>query len=223
MRSAVNPEHRLTLVTGPTTFPVTLEEAKAQLFMDADDVVDEAVLWGLIRAATECCERVTRRALISQTWDMFLDYWPQRGLNGSDYWWDGTQEGAIGSLFNPVRAILIPKPPLQSITHIKTYDNADTPTTYSATKYFTDTASKPGRLVIREANETPWGERDANSIEIRFVAGYGDDRGTVPQALREGILRLTAWAYENRGACSDSDAMASGASAIWSGYKLMRF
>ena len=83
---------RLKLKTAPAVEPVTLEEAKLHLRVDSGD--DNALITALITTARELAERETKRAFITQTWQMYLDQAPV--------------------------IIEIPKPPLQSIVSIKT-------------------------------------------------------------------------------------------------------
>ena len=83
---------RLKLKTAPAVEPVTLEEAKLHLKVDGAE--DNTLITTLITTARELAERETKRAFITQTWQMYLDQAPQ--------------------------IIEIPKPPLQSIVSIKT-------------------------------------------------------------------------------------------------------
>jgi len=82
---------RLRLKTAPAVEPVTLEEAKAHLRVDGGD--ENALITALIATARMLGERETKRAFITQTWQMYLD--------------------------KAEAEIEIPKPPLQSIESIK--------------------------------------------------------------------------------------------------------
>ena len=58
--------------------------------------------------------------------------------------------------------------------------------------------------------------RAANGIEVRFVAGHGDAPGDVPARLRQGIVQLAAYLFENRGdALAGAAIDASGAAVLW--------
>src|SRR3954470_3436284 len=65
------------LLTPPAVEPVTLAEAKAYLRVDNDD--DDAVISALIAGARGHIESQTRRALITQTWQVVRDVWPGDG------------------------------------------------------------------------------------------------------------------------------------------------
>ena len=65
------------LLTPPAVEPVTLAEAKAYLRVEHDD--DDDVIASLIAAARSHIEAQTRRALITQTWQIRRDSWPGDG------------------------------------------------------------------------------------------------------------------------------------------------
>ena len=160
--------------------------------------------------------------LITQTWTMFLDRWPHRQRRGKDDWWDGVRQGSIATLFDPERELEVPKPPLISVDLIRTFDDDDVATTYADTKYFVDTATEPGRIVLRDAAAEPAPTRVANGLEVQFVAGYGPDYADVPEDIRQGILRFILYAYENRG-CDAQVAMdSSGAAVLWAKDRILR-
>jgi len=167
---------RLVVVTEPTELPVTLGEAKLHARIDED--ADNALVTGLVRTATELAETYTRRAFITQTWKMFLDEWPACGY------------------------VELPLAPLQSVTHIKTYDDADTATTFSGTSYQVDAISKPGRITVRSTASWPTPTRTMNGIEIQFICGYAADPANVPAKIKNAILSMVALLYENRGDAS---------------------
>ena len=87
----------LSLVTAPTTEPVSLRLAKKQVRQDLD-VDDDLLRDVIIPAARERGELATLRAWVSQTWDLVLDGFPGCG-------W-----------------IEIPKPPLVSVQWVKYQD-----------------------------------------------------------------------------------------------------
>lgn len=160
---------RLKLLTPPTAEPVSA--AEAILHARLEGVTDLALVDGFIKTARELAEAYQRRAYVSQTWQAFLDCGPSKSY------------------------IEIPRAPLQSVTHVKTYTDADVATTMSAADYYVDTVS--GRIVLRDGASWPDIGRVANGLEIQFIAGY--TTATLPQSVKTGILNLVAWLYEHRG------------------------
>src|SRR4029079_17469588 len=65
------------LLSGPAVEPVTLAEAKAYLRVEHDD--DDDVIAALIAGARVHVEAQTRRALITQSWRIVRDFWPEGG------------------------------------------------------------------------------------------------------------------------------------------------
>ncbi|CAB4176513.1 Phage conserved hypothetical protein [uncultured Caudovirales phage] len=182
------------LVTDYTTLPVTLAEVKNAIKLDTSVTTDDALIFSMIRTATDACQEYTGLSLLTQTWNLYLDRFPAKPME----WWDGVRQAAY--ITEHRSYIEIQKSPLQSVTHLKTYSDTDTATTFSASNYYVDTASKPARLVLR--NSAIWPSdvlRTANGIEIQFIAGYGSAQNNVPHGLRQGILTHVANMYENRG------------------------
>jgi hypothetical protein len=203
---------KLQLTAPPARLPVDLNELRAQLRLDDDQTVEDAILLAALRSATEACETFTRRSLITQTWTYFRDAWPG-GDNGAPLH-EGWREAALGK--SSVRALVLPRPPLQSVIHVKTFAEDDTEVLWPASEYFVDAAGLPGRLVARAGQAFPAPGRAANGIEVRFVAGHGDTPGDVPARLRQGIVQLAAYHFENRGDNAAEAALsASGAGALW--------
>lgn len=218
---------KLVLNTPAARLPLELNELRAQLRLDDDQTLEDAVLLAGLRAASEACERFTGRALITQIWTLFRDAWPLEddgaGLR------EGWREGVLSE--RRARALALPRPPLQSVVHVKTFAEDDTETVWPASNYVVDAAGLPGRLVARSGQAFPAPGRAANGIEVRFVAGHGDAPGDVPEALRQGILRLAAHLHEHRGdaagdaaggATSVTAQAASGAAALWRPFVVAR-
>lgn len=164
----------LKISSAPSVEPVSSAEARAHLRVDTSD--DDTLIGNLIKAAREYAEQVTRRALVTQTWELTLDEFP-----GED-------------------EIEIPLPPLQSVTNVKYYDeDGVTVTTMSSADYVVDTYNEPGKIVLTSGSTWPSDTlREANGVIIKFVAGYGDAGANVPQAIRQAILLIVGHLYENR-------------------------
>lgn len=162
----------LKLITPPTTEPVSLAEAKAHLRVDGAD--EDALIDGLITAARQHAEVFTRRAFITQTWELVLDGWPNK------------------------ESIEIPLPPLRSIVSVTYTDMDGVNTLWDAANYIVDTDSEPGRLVLDYEKTWPAVTlQPAGGIRIRFEAGYGGS-ADVPQAIKQAMLLHIGFLYEQR-------------------------
>ena len=170
---------RWSLVTAPTTEPLTTAEAKAHLRVTGSD--DDTPIDDIVATAREFIETETNRALITQTWDLFLDEFP------------GTDQ------------ILLPWPPLISIATVKYTPDADSgTTTFASSKYIVDLASEPGRIVLERDEVWPTDTlKSVNGVEVRFDAGYGA-ASAVPKRIKQLAKLLVGHWYVNR------EAMISG-------------
>lgn len=156
---------------------------------DASTSVEDDLINSLITAARQYCEKFQNRAFITQTWELWLDDWPDK------YY------------------IEIPLPPLSSITSLVYYSTADAATTayqpggetpVGTDTYFADAKSEPGRLCLKYSKSWPSATlRPHNGICITFVAGYGA-AAAVPKAVKQAVLLYIGDFYENREATSGS-------------------
>ena len=185
------------LVTAPLLEPITLAEAKSHIRVE--NTADDTLITNLIKSSRQMAEQYTSMSFIDTTWQLFMDDWP---ASYSEPWWNGVRELPI-NYFNKNSFIEIPIAPLQSVSHIKTYDNADTATTISPTKYQVSTYSgftpSRGRITLRDGATWPTFERNADGIEVQFVSGFGTATTDVPETIRQALLIDIAFKYENRG------------------------
>lgn len=170
----------LSLVTGASQLPITIGDAKEQIRGLDKSASDNNYVFLLLSAVTNLVETFTGRAIMTQTWDWFRDDVPEEDV------------------------VEIPRPPLQSITDIKTVDQSDVSTIFAATNYFVDTASEPGRIALKTSVVWPTGLlwptttlKTVNGFVIRFVAGY-TSAANVPETIRIAILRAVDALYSNR-------------------------
>ena len=168
-----------TLITAPSTEPVTIAEARAHLRLDTSGSPpshpDDALVTALITAARQHIESVTGRALITQTWEL-----------RADQFIDGYE---------------LPKAPAASITSVTYIDLAGATQTLSSTQYelIADAGpnAQPGRLIPTYLAIWPSSRGHVDDVRIRYVAGYGNG-AAVPAPLKAALLLLVAHLHENR-------------------------
>ena len=164
----------LKLITPPADWPVSLVEAKAHLRVDFAD--DDALIEIFRKAATDEAEKFTGRALIEQTWDLYLDAFP-------------------------AAEIKIPRPPLIEVVGVF-YGGAADEQTLPAAGYIVDDASEPARIALASNGSWPTLTTQANAVRVRFKAGYIDDSSpaaaNVPYAIKAAILLTIGTLYANR-------------------------
>lgn len=161
------------LITAPAVEPVLKDDLpKDQIRVsgtDEDDLIDS-----YIKSARRIAEKTQNRALITQTWEMYLD------------------------AFND-EEILIEKCPVSGITSVKYFDTDNSEQTIDAGNYELDSVSEPARLRPTSGNSWPSTYDKYNAVTIRFTAGYGTAGSDVPEETIDAILMIVAHFYENRG------------------------
>ena len=212
----------VTVNTAETADLISINEIKNQLRIANTDSTHDTMLAVCQSAATEMAKNYLQRSLINRTLTLFLDNVPYADDIFPDV--EGITTGPY--LTYRKREIKLPFSPLGSVSHVKTYDDDDTATTLAASKYYVDTAGDMGRVVLRTGETWPDMLRVANALEIKYVAGYGANSGTVPDPIRQGALIMAAHLFENPDMVVKGEGVAmvpSLVSACWNPYRIARF
>ena len=182
----------LNIDTAWTTSAVATSDQKSFMRVDFSD--DDTLIAELIKASQNVIETYVNRAITTQTLSLFLDRLPfYNDLK--------LQEGIFTApdLEYNSNYIVLPKPPVVSVTHVKYYANDNTATTFASTNYYVDTISNQARVVLKKGVSWPTvaETRNANAYEIKYVTGYGG-ASDVPEPIVQAIKLLTTHLYENR-------------------------
>ena len=180
----------LQITTAPTTEPVTLQEAKEYLRLG--DSTDERILQNFIETARMAAEDHMGRAIMPQTLSYFTDAYDEL----ADPLFEGFRTAPYLNYYK--NYITLPRPPVVSVTSVSTFNDSDTETTMSSSKYYVDNVREPARIVLRLGETFPTALRVANAIKVVYTAGY-TNAFTVPAPIKIGILEHVAHLYENRG------------------------
>lgn len=157
----------LELVTGPNALITT---AEAKLYLKVDQSVEDSLIDRLVSSATRAVENITGRALMSQTWKEYFD----------DFG-DG---------------LVLQKSPLQSVTHVKYFNEDGAEQTLSSDVYRI-TKTTPAKLVLVTDEEWPSYSLIESGIEVQFVAGYAS-ASVVPPDLVACVYELIGVYYHDR-------------------------
>ena len=164
------------LATAATIYPITIDELKIFLRIDDDTGFEDELLDNIIYAATRNAEDITRRALLTQTWDYYLDSFP------------------AGDSFK------LPFGNLQTVTHVKYTNSAGTQTTMTVTTdYLVETNGELcGKIVLPYGVSWPsFTPYPSNPIVVRFVCGW-TTAALVPFNIKSAILLTCADLYTVR-------------------------
>lgn len=164
------------LIQGPAVEPVTLAEAKLAARVDGTEF--DALLPSLIKAAREQAEQQLNRSLITQTWELVLDEFP-------------ADEIELGW------------PTVQGIVSLS-YVNPDGDTVnLDSSLYVLDSENLPGWVLPAAGQSWPATYDTVNAVRVRFLAGYGEDGSSVPEAIKTWIKAHVALWLRQVEAASD--------------------
>ena len=183
----------VTIVTGESVDVVTTAQIKSNLRISSSDSTHDTQIEICRDASISVAKEYLQKSLMQRTLKLSLDNIPF-----SDSVLPNTDGITTGPFLEyRQRSVNLPFSPLVSVTHVKTFDDSDNATTMASSRYFVDTASDYGRVVLR-TGET-WDDmlRVANAIEITYVAGYGSVATSVPAGIRQGIIVLASHFFEN--------------------------
>lgn len=161
----------VSLITAPSTTPISLATAKLHLKVDFDD--DDTLISNLIDTATEWCQSRIGQQFITATRRLYLDGFP-------------------------CREIVLPYPPAATVTSITYIDIGGTTQTWTSSLYQTDLATRPARIRPAWSQVWPSTRGDLNSVIVNYTCGYGATAASVPAPIRQAMLLLIGHWYENR-------------------------
>ena len=158
--------------TDPTVEPVTWAEMKFQL--NIDDDADQTDVERMIEAARIYFEDRTGRALISQTWKLYLEKFPSE--------------------------IELPRNPVQTTGLAITYiDSAGVTTIWSSDEYQVDDKAEPAQ--IKPVYGYTWPIVQYNTykaVTVAWIAGHCAAAKDVPAVYKQAIHLLVAHLYTHR-------------------------
>lgn len=204
---------QIVLIQAPASYPLELSDVKDHCHIAQNDTSSDSYLTRIIiPTVSGRAESVLRRALVTQTWELFLDAFP--GMDPR-YETHGYPE------------ILLPKPPFQSIVLFQYIDTAGVTQTFvqanpdgtaPAGQYYAyqlDPGSEtaPARITPAWARPFPPTRRMSRAVQCTFVAGYGEllpvgspmspqpmawQPRDIPAELRSAMLMAALHLYDNR-------------------------
>lgn len=192
----------LTRTVDPAAQLISDALAKAHLRIDhAYDNTTLDHLRAVVESFLDGRDGYLQRALVTQSWLWQLPCWPVSG----ELWF--------------------PLPPLQSVTHVKYYDDDNTLQTLDAANYSVITAGAFGYIkLVQGASWPSLYDRD-DAVQVTFVAGYGDTASDVPPAIIHAALLMLGHLYAGRGDSADdpANAMTDAMRRLLAPYRLFEF
>lgn len=157
--------------------PVTLAEAKRHLRETLVDTDNDTDISAAIKAARLMCEERLQRTLITSTWVLTLDAFPD--------------------------AIKVPMPRLIAVSQLQYLDTAGASQVLDPADYLVDIKSEPGYIVPGVNLAWPTTQDRINAVTVTYTAGYGAAASDVPADLKHWIKMALTDLYEMRPRSSD--------------------
>ena len=201
--------HSINVITQPTAEPLSLAQAKEHLRITFDN--DDDYITDLIVMARKLLEDKAHRQFITATLVQTMDNFPYPlgiGMPQDPVAAYGPGPGYPNRLqpnsWLKDFAIVLERPPLQSVTSITYIDPNGNQQTLSSSQYVVDAQSEPGRILPAYGTYWPPTLTQINSVSVNFVAGYpaivtGASADAPELSMIRGAMRLLVgnW-YENR-------------------------
>ena len=159
-----------------TTYTDNIADASLGAQAPTVNTTSDPEINAIIRTVRHAAEGYTRRALITQTWDMKLDRFP--------CW-----------------TIHVPKPTLQSVVSITYVDTDGNTQTLDPSLYLVDTNSTPARITPVFGGIWPITRWQNNAVTVRFIAGYGL-AAAVPDGIKSWMIIRIKHLFDNPDAIS---------------------
>jgi len=185
----------LVLVTAATAEPVSLVLMKEYLrFTESSQ--DDTINACISAARIEAEQKMGGRAILSQTFDLILDEFP-----------DYCQR-------TPDAEIVLPRFAVSSVTHLKYYDDDGVLQTWDASNYRVDTSSEPGRITPAFGVSWPSARTMIGAIQVRFVAATWASAALTPEPIKLWIRAKAAHLFTLRGMAVSGTIIANYADSI---------
>lgn len=170
----------LELVTPADDQTLALAFVRDQHLRSPNGTAEDAYIKSLIGTSQALAERLTRRALLTQTWRLVRDAFP------------------CGS-----EPIVLPKPPLQSVTSVTYVDGDGVEQSWGGSPLLYDVSAPSGptagyaRITPAYGQTYPATRAQAGAVTVTFVAGWAsvDD---VPADIVHGQLLVIGELYKQR-------------------------
>ncbi len=184
--------YSIDITVQPKGQPISLANAKA--YLRVTNNLEDELIDSLIGQAANYVELYLRRSLITRTLKLTLDSLPLKST--SSQWWDGVQQGAIGQLSEAASSIILPYPPIATVTSITCYSSADVSSVLDTSNYYLDTSG--ARICLKQGGLWPVDLRAKQAMEIIYTAGYGAVPSDIPQGIQGAVRAMVSHLYQNR-------------------------
>jgi uncharacterized phiE125 gp8 family phage protein len=187
---------QLRRIAGPDVEPLTLEQARAHLKLDADLTAENDQIADWIIAAREMTEDFCKRTWVESTWLLRLDNFPSNPCDFPD---------------DP--RIVLPRGPVLDVVRVSYVDQQGA--TQEITDYQAALDTEPPYILPAANQWWPFAAFGSGRVEIEYRAGYASggsptDASGAPASVRTTMRAMIALWYENRQQVDCEDLMMAG-------------
>lgn len=185
---------QLRRIAGPDVEPLTLEQARAHLKLDADLTAENEEITDWIVAARELTEDFCKRTWVESTWLLSLDSFPEYAAPDDP-------------------RIVLPMGPVLDVVRVSYTDQQGTVRDISDYQFARDTV--PGWVAPPLNQGWPYARCGTGGVQIEYRAGYASggsptDASRVPATVRQTMRAILATWYEHRGQMDVDDLLMEG-------------
>lgn len=185
----------LTRIQEPSTEPVTRDECKAALNLDADLTADDALIDTLIAGAREYAEGYCNRSFITQRWRLTLDSFTD--IRAAER---GPFLGALRLEKGPILSVdKVTYLDMNGVTQTIVNPGPSAVTSVPAEQRLTVVLDGQfGRMAPAFGYIWPITLPQVGAVQIEFTSGYGPAAANVPAGIRNWIKLRVCTLYQNR-------------------------
>lgn len=198
------------VTTAADDFPVSVSEAKQHLRITHN--FDDDYIRDLLATATQRAETETRRKLVTQTVEIYLDCFPAK--DETFYW---NEAGRItGRYAARYASILLPGGYVSAVNEIEYIDPTGAlqtltgPSSQTPGTDYQEALQDTFEAFVFPAEDSDWPETDSgvvNAVRIEYVVGWPVD--DVPATIKHAIRFMVADAYNSRDSAGKFSEQAS--------------
>ena len=178
-----------------------ISTADMKAFLRVSDSADDAIIASYVASATEYAKNYTRQALLTETLKLTMDRFDGAGSDDAiAALGGGFHNGHYATIAGGDASIELPLGPVQSVTSVTTYNDANASAVFDAASYLVDL--RVARVALNDGYTWPTELRDHASVEVVYVAGYGS--GSIPEPILQAIRMMVANMYDGCGMVNDS-------------------
>lgn len=155
--------------------PITVLEAKSQLFIRASVTTWDTEIEAYINAGMAFFENMTRQTLIEATY--------------------------IGYFNTFTRSLLLKRAPFRATIAVTYFDENNVEQTVGTSNYYTTESDYYSHLIFVDTFEIPKTFDRPQILKVEFNAGISTDETDTPEDIKQGLKMYVAHMYENRGDC----------------------